>query len=118
MKSNRMARINELLRREIAEFLEKIQIESFKCLITVSEVKTSPDLRDARVYISIFGGNAKVQKEVMSFLEKHRYEFQKQIARNVILKYTPVLHFLIDERLEKGDNVLGILSNIEKENPS
>ncbi len=114
-KIDRISRINELLRREIAEYVEKECPRSPKSLLTVSEVKTAPDLRVAKVFISIFGGDAHEKNKAIEMLRERRTEVQARISKNMILKYTPVLSFHLDERIEKGDRVLQIISELEKE---
>jgi ribosome-binding factor A len=95
---SRLDRINELLRREIADLLERMDFHMENCLVTVNEVVASPDLRHARVY-----------------METHRHHLQTKIAKDIILKYTPVLDFIIDDSIEKGDRVLSIISEMEKQ---
>ena len=56
MSSQRMLRVNELLKREIADLLERVDFSLENCLVSVSEVDTSPDLRHAKVHISVLGG--------------------------------------------------------------
>ena len=114
-KTSRMPRVNELLRREIADIVEKNYASSFKCLVTVSEVKASPDLREAKVFISVFGGKAQDKHKAFLLLNEKRGEIQRHISKDVILKYTPVLHFFNDERMEKADKVLQIISELEVE---
>ena len=50
---------------------------------------------------------------MINFLNRHRAEIQSRMSKNVILKYTPRLHFKLDTSVESGDRVLGILSNLD-----
>ena len=112
----RLDRVNELLRREIADMMERMDFHMDNCLVTVSEVVASPDLRHAKVFISILGGKHVSQKEkVLHFMETHRHHLQTKIAKDIIMKYTPVLEFIIDDSIEKGDRVLSIISEMEKQ---
>lgn len=113
--TSRIIRINELLKREIADLLEKEKFSSNRVLVSVTEVKTSSDLRHACVFISVFGDDSSVKKRVLRFLGKNRYNLQKKISRDIILKYTPVLEFKLDEKVEKGDRVLAVLAELEQE---
>ena len=108
----RMTRVNELLKREIADLIEKYIEHEKNCLISVIEVHTAPDLKEAKVHISILGNND-IRKKMMSLLQKKRVFIQQLVARHVVLKYTPVLKFQYDSRIEKGDNVLMILNQME-----
>jgi ribosome-binding factor A len=110
----RITRVNELLKREIADLIEKYIEHKKDCLISVTEVNTTPDLRQAKVHISILGGND-AKKEIMSILQKKRAFIQQLVARHITLKYTPVLEFQYDSRIELGDKVLAMLNQLEYE---
>jgi len=109
---DRMARVNELMRREIAELLERRIEHTTNCLVTVTEVKTSSDLKHAKVYISLIGGQ-KGKEAVIALLEEHRVFLQQKISRDIKIKYTPVLEFEYDHRVEAANKVLAIISEIE-----
>lgn len=114
MSSQRMLRVNELLKREIADLLERVDFNLSNCLVSVSEVDVSPDLRNAKVHISVLGGDDSIKNSVMKFLRSNRTLLQKKIARDITLKYTPVLTFVNDSRMEKGDRVLAILEEMDE----
>lgn len=114
--STRIARVNEVLKREIADLLERKSFkEGSSCLISVTEVSTSPDLRHATVFVSILGGDDKTKRDALRFLLKNRYDLQKKIAKDIVLKYTPVLEFSIDKKIADGDRVLSIIRELEKD---
>ncbi|QSH41745.1 30S ribosome-binding factor RbfA [Lentisphaerota bacterium ZTH] len=111
---DRITRVNELLKREIADLIERSGIAPSKSvLVSVTEVKTSVDLRKALVFISVFGGDKNTKEAVIKKLHKNRADLQKSISRVISLKYTPVLKFTLDDRLESGDRVLSILEESE-----
>jgi len=114
MSSTRIIRVNELLKREIAADIVRLFVNSdFDTgSITVTRVDTAPNLRDAGVYVSIFGHEDERVK-MIRFLNKHRKEIQARMSKHVILKYTPKLHFKLDSSIESGDRVLGILSELD-----
>jgi ribosome-binding factor A len=114
MPSGRIIRVNELLKREIAADIHRLFSGSpFDTgAITVTRVETAPDLRDAGVYVSIFG-HEDGRVEMIRFLNRHRKEIQARLSKNVKIKYTPRLHFRHDRSLEDGDRVLGILSELD-----
>jgi ribosome-binding factor A len=114
MSSARIIRVNELLKREIATDIPRLFANSnFDTgAVTVTAVETAPDLHDANVYISIFG-HEEGRLRMIRFLNAHRKEIQARMSKNVILKYTPRLHFRLDESIESGDRVLGILANLD-----
>ena len=112
--SARIIRVNELLKREIAVDVVRLFVNSNfdTAAITVTGVETAPDLHDATVYISIFGHEAD-RDRMIRFLNSHRKEIQHRMSRNVILKYTPRLHFKLDSSIETGDRVLSILAQLD-----
>ena len=114
---DRLTRINELIKRQLADSFERRLTDiGSGMLISVTEVNTSVDLRNATVYVSIFGGDDAARHRVLRELEKRRSDLQKDLARHLAFKYTPVLTFRPDERLERGDRVLELLNRTEAEN--
>ena len=115
MSSHRMLRVNELLKREIADLLERVDFSMKNCIVSVNEVDTSPDLRHAKVRISVLGGDDTIKLNIMKFLRRNRAGLQKKIAHDCTLKYTPVLEFISDDRIESGDKILAILAEMNEE---
>jgi ribosome-binding factor A len=118
MGTPRLVRVNELLKREIAEDIQRnFSLSDFDSgSITVTRVECAADLRDANVYISIFGHEGE-RDRMIAYLNRHRQEVIRLMIKRVKLKYTPRLHFILDESLEEGDRVLSLLAEMERENP-
>lgn len=114
-KVDRLTRVNELIKRELANYLQKFPPEAAGVLVSVTEVVTSVDLRNAAVSISIYGGTASVREDVFKFLNSRRSDMQRVLARTLAFKHTPVLSFKPDHRLELGDRVLAMLNGDEAE---
>lgn len=114
MSHQRMVRVNELLKREIADALFRVMNESGFDLtaVTVTGVEVGSDLRTAVVRVSI-RDHRKERGDMLKLLYRHRGEIQEILHRHVILKYTPRLSFELDESIEKGDRVLQILHKME-----
>lgn len=113
---DRLTRVNELLKREIADTIEKkLLFSGSGALVSVTEVKTSVDLKNATVFVSIFVTKNTNKNDVMNEILQQRTEIQKQIGRNLKFKHTPVLNFKLDERLEEGDRVLQLLNEMEND---
>lgn len=113
MSIDRIKRVNEMIRRELALGLFHIgQGEDADVgRISIVDVNVSKDLRGAAVNVSILGNEVE-SEELMKWLRRHRVEFQSHLAKTVSLKYTPKLFFKQTQSIEKGDRVLGILSEI------
>ena len=84
--------------------------------LTVTRVECAPDLRDANVFVSVFGHEGE-RDRMIAFLNRRRQDVVKKMVKRVKLKYTPRLHFKLDTSLEGGDNILSIISEMEQENP-
>ncbi len=113
-KVDRLTRVNELLKREIADLIERGLVTAPNMLVSVTEVCSSVDLRNATVYISIFGGAPGDRRRVMKELEDSRIDLQRKIARTLGFKHTPVLLFKQDARTELGDRVFTLLNSTKK----
>jgi len=111
---DRIGRVNEILKREIADLMEVSGMNDSGSLVSVTKVQTSTTLKDAIVFISVLGGGEEAKAAALKALERQRPELQRRISRDVVLKYTPVLHFQIDRNLEDGDRVLSIIRELEE----
>ena len=109
--------MRELLKREIGEILRRELPVNQAGLITVNDVDLSGDLRNAKVYIG-FLGTSEQQKTAFNLLKQNRARIQNLMAKAVFLKYIPRLHFVIDESVTRGNRVLEIIAELEKETPS
>ena len=114
MAVDRLERINSLLKRVIAESMFTVLQGDTVApgLVTVTEVACGKDLRDATVRVSIFGDEA-LKETALRHLKHNARKFQAIINREVRLKFTPRLDFQLDRSLEKGDEVLAIISRLE-----
>jgi ribosome-binding factor A len=81
-------------------------------LITVTDVSCGKDLRDATVKVSVFGDEA-LKEAALAHLKHNARRFQEVINREVRMKFTPRLIFQLDRSIEKGDQVLEILSKLD-----
>lgn len=111
----RMTRVNELLKREIAGAVELFGISS-KCgtLVSVTKVICSTTLKEATVYVSLLDASDEtLERRVLDLLYDEKSEIQARVAKFVVLKYTPVLHFVIDRNPAEGDRVLALLRELE-----
>ena len=112
--NDRIARVNELLKREIADVIERYALNEGGILVSITKVHASESLRNATVYVSIFGANEEKAQEVIKKLYHLKPEIQREVSRHVILKYTPVLQFVRDTNLEDGDRVLSLIREMEE----
>ena len=111
---DRLTRVNELIKREMSELITRYSIApSPSMLVSVTEVRTSVDLRNATVSVSVFGGDKIAKRMVLDNLNAARRDFQSAMARTLGFKHTPVLAFRIDKRVAAGDRVFALLEELE-----
>ena len=113
---DRITRVNEILKREIADLLQRQSFsEKFNALVSVTRVDCSTTLKQAEVYVSMFGieAGSDREQEILQALARLKGDIQRRMSKHVILKYTPVLHFLADHNLAEGDRVLQLLRELE-----
>ena len=109
-KYPRTARLNELCREIVADELEKIEDERLE-LVTVTHVRVDPDLRHALVEVSALGED---EEGALEALDEHRVRLQRAIGSQARLKRTPELRFRMDEVIERGAHIEGIIA-VERE---
>lgn len=109
--SLRLLRVCELIKRELGVIIGR-EIKFEAPLVSVRAVDITPDLKNAHVFISAIG--TPWQKgEAIKTLNEKRQHLQHELSRRVIIKYTPHLHFQLDESIERGTRVLSLLDEIE-----
>ena len=102
--SQRQLRVGELIRRTLSDVLARGDVhdpELNRMSITVGEVRTSPDLKIATVYVMPLGGGERA--EAIDALKRNRGELRRALMRDMTLKYAPDLRFLIDETFDQMD---------------
>lgn len=111
--SNRMNKIDEEIKKEISTIIStELKNPHLTGLISVSKVKTTPDLRFAKVYVTMI--NEKSKKENLSILKQSSGYIRSAIAKKINLRYTPELVFEFDESIEYGSRIDEILKDITK----
>jgi ribosome-binding factor A len=108
--AERMRRVNELMREVIGSAIATELEDPRIGFVTVTAVETSPDLRSARVYVSVLGGPADREATLAGLRSSHGV-LQAAIAREVRIKRTPCLTFHYDETPERGVRVSRLLEN-------
>jgi ribosome-binding factor A len=108
---HRLERVNELLKRELGDLLNR-EVSFEAALVTVQQVDITPDLKHAHVFISVIGSDEQA-RAAMAKLHDSRPNLQRLLSKRVVLKFTPHLHFKLDEAIERGTRVINILSQID-----
>lgn len=108
--SLRLTRVNELLKREIGAVVQR-DYEWGGALVSVSGVEATQDLKEAKVWIGILGGNA---AQVLDKLRRERGSIQAKVMKRVVLKSTPVLDFRHDASAVRGVDIVNLLEEVDK----
>lgn len=111
MATRRTIRVSEIIRKELSQLILRTRtLEGH--LVTISSVETSPDMRNAFVYISVLSPDGPSDK-VMGELVKHRHIWQRAIGQHLRSKFTPALQFRFDKSIERGDRIMEILTDLQ-----
>ncbi|PLX26849.1 30S ribosome-binding factor RbfA [Candidatus Parcubacteria bacterium] len=110
--SFRIKQINEQLRNDLAMLIS--EVAPFKDgLITITNVKTSPDLKNAKIYISVIPENH--TGSALKVLRKNIKLLTSELRQKVHMKYIPRLSFHMDEKIKYMNEIDDVLRKIEKE---
>ena len=114
--NNRQGRIDEEYRKELSQIISyDLKEPSVTGMISVTRVKVTPDLKYAKVSVSIL--NSKNIKETLAGLKKSSGYLRSELAKRINLRNTPELVFFeLDESLEYGARIDSILNDIMKDN--
>lgn len=110
--SQRITRVNEMLRRELSEQMRRYH-RAGTVAITISSVDCSSDLRHARVYFSVLSHQSSVGDAEQLF-RKIGKDLARRVSKQVVLKYFPRLEFMYDPSLERGSSINELIDKIEE----
>jgi ribosome-binding factor A len=105
---DRMRRVNEAVREVISTAIGSGLKDPRVGFVTVTAVSTSPDLRHARVFVSVLGDDAQ-REQSLAGLESSRGYLQRQVASELRLKNTPQLEFRYDDSTDRGLRISQLL---------
>ena len=111
MATPRMRRINEVLREVIGAAISELSDPRIG-FVTVTSVETSPDLRAAKVHVSVLG-SAEEREQTLAGLGSSHGVLQSRIAAETRMKRTPTLTFAYDETVEQGMRITELLEDEE-----
>jgi ribosome-binding factor A len=110
MGTARMRRVNEAIREILADAIATELKDPRIGFVTVTDVDTSPDLRAARVYVSVLGSEEERVASLAGLRSSHGV-LQSKIAARMRMKRTPTLTFEYDETVERGDRITRLLED-------
>ena len=107
--AHRIARVNEEIRKELARLLPTVKDPRVPSFISVTEVQTTPDLKQAKVFVSAMTGE---EKEILGGLKSSAGYLRRALATGLKLRYTPELFFVMDTSIKEGLKINQILADI------
>lgn len=111
--SQRLVRVNELIKREISIILRK-HFKQEAIAITITRVEIVPDLRNAKVFYTLFDGSEH-KKAAANFFSRYAKTIRFEMGKMIVLKYLPHLRFVYDPHADKASQVLEELDSLESE---
>jgi ribosome-binding factor A len=114
MTGSRMRRVDEAVRAVLSDAITQDLKDPRVGFVTVTAVRTSPDLRHARVYVSVLGDDDEREDSLVGLRSAHGY-LQRRVAGELRLKHTPTLDFVYDETTERGMRIGELLREEETE---
>ncbi len=113
--NNRQGRIDEEFRKELSQLISfELKEPSVTGMVSVTKVKVTPDLKYAKVSVSIL--NSQNIKETLAGLKKSSGFLRSELAKRINLRNTPELVFELDESLEYGARIDKIINDLKKDN--
>ncbi|HTS19469.1 MAG TPA: 30S ribosome-binding factor RbfA [Verrucomicrobiae bacterium] len=113
MSSHRMERVSELVKREVSEIVQGLNLTDCG-FITITGAEIAPDLKEGRIYTSVIGSAEQKQRALVT-LERQHGHIQHELARRVVLKYTPRLTFVLDETEARATHIEHLLDELDTE---
>ena len=112
--TRRTERINSLLREEISDLLRRgMKDPRLGGLVTITEVDVAPDLRQAKVYVSVLGTDEEKLATFQALKAAARF-LQRELRLRLTIRRTPELTFVEDESIEQGARILRLLQETQE----
>lgn len=117
MPSNRIGRINEEIQREMSSLIRTVKDPRVADagMISITAVETTPDLKYAKIYISVLDKSASAQ--ALKGLKSASGYLRRELGRALNLRNTPELSFVRDDSIDKGAHILDMLRDPEVVKP-
>ena len=113
--SRRADRINGLLRQELSRLILKgIKDPRLSGVVSITNVSVSPDLRNAKVYLSVLG-DSDIKTEALAGIQSAASFLRRELRSSISLRYVPFLKFELDQSLEESTQLLSLLDSLTSE---
>ena len=108
VSANRLGRINEEYRKELSEIIRSMKDPRIPVMTSVVAVNVTPDLRYAKIYVSVMG-EEKVQQDALAALKKSAGYVRREIGNRLKLRHVPEPAFELDRSIEHGARITELL---------
>lgn len=112
MSVNRINRINEEFRKELSDIIRNMKDPRIPMMTSVVTVNVTPDLRYAKIYVSILGSEAE-QKDAIAALKKSAGFVRREMGARLNMRYTPEPVFELDHSIEHGARITELLRSTQ-----
>jgi ribosome-binding factor A len=113
MTGDRMRRVDEAMREVLSAAITSELKDPRVGFVTVTAVETSPDLRHARVFVSVLGNPGQRRRSLEALGRAHGY-LQRRVAGELRIKHTPTLEFAYDDSAERGMRIAELLEGEDR----
>ncbi|KPJ58429.1 MAG: ribosome-binding factor A [Planctomycetes bacterium DG_23] len=114
MPTRRQERISEFLKEEISQVILHKLSDPRLGFVTVTKVETAPDIKSAKVYVSVMGDDAAIRRTMRALKDSKGY-IQAEVASKLSTRYSPVLSFYLDSSLKQSLHISQLLSEAREE---
>ncbi len=114
MPKHRQSRINEEMKREISDIIRTdLNDPRISTMASVVAVEVTPDLRFAKVFISVLGNDQEKSETIKGLVSAAGF-VRREVGERMQLRHTPEMHFTLDTSIEHGASILKLLKEINK----
>lgn len=115
MSTQRQERVNELVREELSRIIQFGMKDPRLGLVSLTGVRVTADLRQARVYVSVYGDQA-AQEQALAALTGAAGFLRRELGKAIRLRHLPELEFELDHSLEQGARIFELLEQVKDAN--
>jgi ribosome-binding factor A len=110
MSNRRIQRVSALVKREVSEIVQQLNLRDCG-FVTVTAAEIAPDLKEGRIYVSVIGTAQQKDRAIAALTAQHAL-VQHELARRIVLKYTPHLTFRLDETEARAERIEQLLDEL------
>lgn len=113
MSNRRIQRVSKLVKEQVGEVIQQLNLSDCG-FVTVTAAEVSPDLKEGRVFVSVIGSTQQAQRALDALSHRHAL-IQSELARRIVLKYTPRLTFVLDDTEVRAERIEHLLDELKDE---